>query len=373
MANDRPTGRSPFEIIQELEDISGGLGDWVENATPTNPVTQAIQGRFRAQCDSYSNAPEWFKNLQTPGQRGVALICDPYLDSVGSGPPVVSPPPFQGGQCDGVLYNIAVFFERDTGGGASSVAFFDVPGPVSSITNEDNPTRFTARVIADDGNYNQVRFGSFGGPYVITDIEVDRADGQPDNCGNPPGGGPAPNPNPRPDPGLDPGDEPFVDPKGRPVFPGPEVPNPFGDPIQLPNLPIPDPFAPNPDDAPPEPIGGEPTEPGDKGEPDSPIETETGGEEEQTDPNRWLMGVFVAVTEAPPRASGFQTSAGFVYTEAGFVYQGAGDELEYFEESERLLSGGQYFPATRGYDTWRVVAAPFYRLEVTPFYKEKEE
>jgi hypothetical protein len=54
---------------------------------------------------------------------------------------------------------------------------------------------------------------------------------------------PGPNPNPRPDPGLDPEEEPFVDPKGRPIIPMPRITDPFGNPVQLPNFPLPNPFS----------------------------------------------------------------------------------------------------------------------------------
>jgi hypothetical protein len=154
----------------------------------------------------------------------------------------------------------------------------------------------------------------------------------------------------------------------------PPITDPFGDPIDLPNLPLPD-FS-NPSLYPepePAPTGGEPTEPGDKGQPDAPVDIPAGDEAEETASDRWLMGVLVEVTGAPSSASGFQTSAGFVYTSAAFVYQGAGDELEYYEESQRLLGNGQYFPAKKGYDTWRIVNSPFYTTKVTPYYKEKDD
>jgi hypothetical protein len=211
--------------------------------------------------------------------------------------------------------------------------------------------------------------------FTLLENEIFRLGGEPDNCGNPPV--PVnPNPNPRPDPGLDPGEEPFTDPDGRTYLPMPPITDPFGDPIELPNIPLPEFGNPSlyPKDEPDRaPAGGEPEEPGDKGDPDAPVDTGPGGEEEAVDEDRWLMGVSIEVMESPSRASGFQTAAGFVYTAAGFVYMGAGQPLEYYEESERMLDGGQYFPAKKGYDTWRVVANPFYNLRITPYYKDKEE
>jgi hypothetical protein len=152
----------------------------------------------------------------------------------------------------------------------------------------------------------------------------------------------------------------------------PPITGPFGDPIDLPNFPLPDFSQPSLYPEPPSEPQGEPSEPGDKGQPDTPTDIPPGGEAEQTDSGRWLMGIFVEVAAAPSNASGFQTAAGLVYTSSAFVYMGAGSELEYYEESQRLLGNGQYFPAKKGYDTWRVVNSPFYNTKVTPYYKEKE-
>lgn len=232
MANDRGTGRNPYEIIRELEDISAGLGEWVKSGTPSNEVTEAIQTRFRSQCDSYSNAPEWFTSLQTPGQRGVALICDPYLDSVGSGPPVVVEPTGD----DYIDFFDGVRFEEGisiTGDGVGNLCVKQY-----EVTSRNTNVNLTGlRVEQCNGTVlNSVTFVNLqivGSGCCIGETNP------------PPEADPTiePNPNPRPDPGLDPTEEPFEDPTGQPVFPCPEIPNPFGDPIQLPNLPIPNPFA----------------------------------------------------------------------------------------------------------------------------------
>jgi hypothetical protein len=375
MANQRNTGLPIGRVIEEITGFTGPISEFVEGPEPDIPVARELHQQLRKNCDSYSRAPSWFTGQTGGFQIGVGLVCDDYLDSVGSGPPVISPPAFTGGQCSGDDYNIFFDAYRTDIGPSDTRTFFAGPltGPIVSINAVQNGTQVVVSAENEAGQTVSNSTGFTSAPLTITNGRVVNTDDPSDPCGDPPGGEVGPNPSPRPDPGLDPEEEPFTDPKGRPVFPGPEIPNPFGDPVKLPNLPMPNPFVRNPEDTPSEPAGGEPVEPGDKGEPDPTTETGSGGEEEQTDTERWLMGIFVEVIAAPPRASGLQTSAGFVYTEAGFVYQGAGDELEYFEESERLLSGGQYFPATRGYDTWRVVASPFYNLRVTPFYKEKEE
>lgn len=397
MSNDRNDYRgNPLDLIETLADVAGGLGDWIANGTPdSGSIAGEIQQRYRDHCDAWSNNPSWVQQIDPGARLFLSNACANWLDSQGSGDPVTTPPPFEGGQCAGVEYEVT--FQRNSftviSCSSGTPQTFNVNqqavsrlfGPLSGgelvANGEGNcgTSRFTATLNGFDsqGNPDSVvlwdvnraittRISSISGSIT----SVVRVDGQPDNCGNLPGET-GPNPNPRPDPGLDPEDEPFERIPGRPVLPMPRITDPFGEPVQLPNFPLPNVEGPSlypGDDIP----GGEPTEPGDKGDPDPPTETTPGGEEENTDSSRWLMGILVEVTDAPGRAPGFQTQAGFVYTEAGFVYQGAGDELEYYEESERLLSGGQYFPAVKGYDTWRVVANPFYRLKVTPFYKEKD-
>lgn len=382
MSNDRDDYRgNPLDLIETLANVAGGLGDWIANGTPASgSIAGEIQQRYRDHCDAWSNGPTWVQQVDPGARLFLSNACSPWLDSQGSGDPGLEVP-FTGGQCPGVLYRIDWSSEWEFPNGFVDDAdgfYVDVPGPISGVQTRQEGNELV-RFVTDQndneypfpGETNQSPNPNSNYVRYELDLQVTRQDGLADDCGSPPGTV-VPNPNPRPDPGFDPEDEPFERAPGRPVLPMPRITDPFGDPVQLPNFPFPNVEGPTlyPEDDPI--LGGEPAEPGDKGEPDPPTETSPGGEEEETDSSRWLMGILVEVTDAPGRAPGFQTQAGFVYTEAGFVYQGAGDELEYYEESERLLSGGQYFPAVRGYDTWRVVANPFYRLRVTPFYKEKD-
>jgi hypothetical protein len=157
----------------------------------------------------------------------------------------------------------------------------------------------------------------------------------------------------------------------------PPITDPFGEPIELPNFPLPD-FG-NPSLYPPDSGAGgdggppKPEEPGDLGEAEDPEETEEGGEAGRCLTDKWLQGIAVEITAAPGNASGFQTEAGFVYTEAVFVYLGAEEQMEYYEESARVLASGQYFPGKDGYNCWNVVCAPFYKAKITEFTKPIEE
>lgn len=367
MTNDRPTGKQLRDVLSETVGLSDTISQFLTDPAPSDPVGNAIHANGRNVCDSYSNAPEWARQL-LPGTGWLAMdgLCAQYLDSVGSGPPTPGAEqsltefldgqdlsPYGGANIRYQDYRTGSFFTRCTsgyntgfGGAGPEVSFKSCAGVVNAVVT----TRPDLMTVLSWG-------------CCTTPLE-------PPPEVPPPV--PGPNPNPRPDPGLPPTGVPFRDPKGRIVLPTPEIPNPYGDPIQLPNYPLPDPTETNPDDRPGNPLGGEPENPGDVGEPDPPVDTSLGGEQSGEDTERWLMGVKVEVIAAPPRASGFQTSAGFIYTAAGFVYMGTSEELEYFEESERLLESGQFFPAVRGYDKWRVVASPFYNLRVTPYYKDED-
>jgi hypothetical protein len=266
----------------------------------------------------------------------------------------------------GLTYDVGVFYEQISGGNAGSVAFFDVVGPISSITLVDDPQRFRARVIADNGNYDQTRAGNFGGPYEITNITVERSNGLSDNCGDPPAGDPVvvPNPNPRPDPGLDPEDEPTEDPTGRPVLPMPDLPNPWGDPISIPSIPLPsfgDPKYEPSNDPSPEP-----------GEPGTPVDIPEGGEAEDTaEDGQELVGVRLEFTTVPgkPRQPG-NVIGPQLYVGAAYVYMGIDGQGLELQSEGTVIESGQFFFAERPADKWKVIAALGYAVRVTPYYRE---
>ena len=164
----------------------------------------------------------------------------------------VGPPPFTGGQCPGVSYRVNVVYRDEVFSNGSwrsreFTAFADVIGPVQGIDCVDTPTQVSKVIVVFDGSGNAIetipRLGCDAcdvAPdlwrnceYEITSIE--RRDGQPDNCGNPPGVGipvpfppapatpdfPAPEDIPDPPPG----------PEGPQGEPGPQgQPGPAGQP-----------------------------------------------------------------------------------------------------------------------------------------------
>lgn len=104
-----------------------------------------------------------------------------------------TPPPFEGGQCDGVLYSIRAQFTRndDPGKTVFGSARVTVIGPIQSVFN----------LFGEDPDFSGIYVRHAGGvstmsssrvTRVFRDIEfvapiLERVDEQPDECGNPPG------------------------------------------------------------------------------------------------------------------------------------------------------------------------------------------
>lgn len=385
MANARPSLRTnPIDFIKNLADVAGGLGDWVANGSPpSGSIPAEIQQRYRDHCDAWSNSPTWIQRLDPGARLFLSNACKPWLDANNSGDPVpVSPAiPFSGGQCPGVTYNVNYTrVYADFGGSqcqfqnsASSTATASLIGPISGFAIEPfgsaqcGPLGVeyvafdqTGRVVLQ--NPSSPRGSNVPG-CTLTINEVARADGLPDDCGNPIDF--EPNPNPRPDPGLDPEDEPFEREPGRPVLPMPEIPNPFGDPIQLPNFPLPriDGPSPFPVDEP------DLAPPGDPGVP----ETISGDEdtEGEAGDGETLTGVLIEVAVAPNFARVVQNVSVPTYIGACYVYLGWEDQLDLQPEGQFLVDG-QFFAAIPGMTHYRVRSAVGYTLTVTPFYAPTE-
>lgn len=276
---------NPITAISTLTAIQDGIGNFVAGPEPANPVAAAIQRRYRAQCDSYSNAPSWFQGLVEASNNGGATmdnICGPWLESQGSGPPDYAPV-FEGGQCPGVAYNWSVSYERSTRFNADGSCNFSArsdsgtaTGPLTAAYNDfevspgstdcDNGQYFSWALRSGSGSLVAGEFNAGGArSYRNFSWTITRADGLPDDCGDQPPSVIEPNPNPRPDPGLDPSEEPQPGPTGDPVFPMPDLPNPFGDPIPLPDFGSPFPFNAPLDGGGGQPYAPPPPEPGPEG------------------------------------------------------------------------------------------------------------
>lgn len=123
-------------------------------------------------------------------------------------PPISQDPPFQGGQCPGVFYGVfySTLTQQLSEDGTEVV---EVPGerstsglgPIVSVTSEpvgeETPEGFQGYdtiLVSEGGNRETV---IVTGPVRSTGIvRVDRADDQPDDCGDPPPDGPPVDPTP---------------------------------------------------------------------------------------------------------------------------------------------------------------------------------
>ena len=382
MSNNRPTAPDPFDIINFFEGVTGEMGSFISGPTPSNGIAAAMQQRMRDQCDAWSNWPAWGQALTGPSRFTMDNMCDPWLQSQGSGGPTEQPPPFTGVQCDCARYRVrAQGTFTDTFGNTNRPYTFPsqfIRGPLSSSTVELGPgglqdLRWTYQCKGSDPSQYPAcgavqtfsrTTSTTSPPAAVTSMEifvVDAPDG--DDCGDPPGEI-GPNPNPRPDPGLDPTDEPFDDPTGQPLLPMPPITNPLGDPIQLPNIPIPK--------------FGQKTYPG-SGTEDVASDPGTAGPasdtglgestEGEADPGDELVSVLVEVLSAPQRPRSLNLGGRTYYIGAGFVLIGSEDGLEIQREADYLFSG-QMFYAERSSTHWAVSAQPGYNLRVTPYYRE---
>lgn len=178
----------PAEVTQELADFR----------------TETISAIRRGFCTLSETAQDWGLGLAAGAEyRGVSasvnilrflqrLTCDREPDPEEYGPP------FSGGQCSGVAYDVTVFYEvfsagvlidtdtrtlRPNGAVYSVVPVFDneLPGTSYQIQLRVDPA-------TNSGNaFYNVSAGSGGGPYSgsATIVSVVRVDGLPDTCGDP--------------------------------------------------------------------------------------------------------------------------------------------------------------------------------------------
>jgi len=372
VSNDRDTADfAPF--VENLKEVVDNVSAFVAGPEPSSPIAAAVHRRYRDACDSYSNAPGWLKAMNPLARDGVGVVCNPYLEGVGSGQPGVGPTTEEPRGCQPIVYDeVRVTGLKGSSAGPVEGSFinwtFDnIQGPVTSPVVL-NPGTTNSRLAVTNGVGVQVLGGTetFGwGPAWISDTDPDDPPGL---CGVPevPIG---PNPNPRPDPGLPPDDEPFEGPGGEPIFPMPEVPNPFGDPVQLPNFPGPNPAEPVPPQGPGD--QPDPVPPGDTGSPKAPQDTGLGEEAEGAESDEYLVGVAIAVLSEPSSARVTFTPSGPVYLGACFLYMGGNGGLDLQQEA-RYLQDGQFFYAPETANAWKVIAAPGYNLRVTPYYREVE-
>lgn len=162
----------------------GGLGGYLEDlqdrrqrAGDPNDTSPAANFTRRA-CDAVARS-----GLPPALAPHAHYACGPYWDDAPYDPPADPIPPFEGGQCPGVLYDVSLSYGSDN------------TNPIDTVfTNQLGPVNF--RVESDSG-FNTYYLTSAGndGPLVVSLLTdenpffsitgVSRVDGQPDNCGDP--------------------------------------------------------------------------------------------------------------------------------------------------------------------------------------------
>lgn len=179
------------------------LGEWdTAQGELTDPLADGPRPAInRAVCDAYATSlgASVINAGVGAAQFAIGEFCRPYYDDIGAAPPALEPP-FQGGQCP-VAYEVRLFNQF---GGSVRFNPDSQPGPYSnfrltrtavSSTTENVNARLT------DGNGNDISASRVGVPKNWEySIQFTRDDGQPDDCGDPPGEfTPSPNyPTPRP-------------------------------------------------------------------------------------------------------------------------------------------------------------------------------
>lgn len=270
---------NPIKIITGLIKVQEQVGEFIANG-PDTGLPGHVRNQYRKRCDQFANLPTWVEVLGTGSAGTMRRMCTPYWDAGGFDGPEVAPPPFTGGQCAGVLYNISATVTATspfTGAVFTTTSSVARAGPIQAVI----PTALVNRSVctlpggaSGFRTFSNIRLritvtangisapapstvipGDWGPSTctlnpaepndlaVLTNLVITRADGLPDECGNLPDTV-RPGPNPPPDPGPTPGPEPTTDPD-----------NPFGPPL-LPIPPYIDPVFGPTDIGDPDPDGG---------------------------------------------------------------------------------------------------------------------
>ncbi len=220
---------NPIEIIKQIQEVENIWGDFIQNG-PDDGFGGYVRDQYRKRCDQFANLPPWARQLSSPATGSLQRACKPYWDDQGVDGPVARQP-FNGGQCEGISYNIQWSFTNTSGNTATGTAL-GVRGPIIGIQPLP-PNQFggvTLQIISGDESQNPRGIGTTNPANADSGqiVSIVRNDGLADECGDPP---PIiePGPNPPADPGPTPGPEPTDDPRGRP-FPFIPIPD-YEDPV----------------------------------------------------------------------------------------------------------------------------------------------
>jgi hypothetical protein len=358
-----------------LDQIATGEGEYIRSGEPQGVVGKIGQAVARSYCRQYGADPGAAK---FGNAARIENACRPYLDDIDPGNGAAIELPFEGGQC-ATRY-------RFRGAGSTTVTncqgtgpvvvnantlivLSNVPGPIAStqllLTSPTNCGfgSVSLRVVNGAGTAFQAIITSptFTGNAKLeiggVGFTLERFDGLPDDCGNPP---PVVR---QPSPVGDPSPPPFR------FNPGPEIDievdvdvSPEGDIIiDIGGGPVTvDPFPEAPTDT------GPP--PGDIGEPGASGDTGAGGDTEgEAGTGEVLVGLRIEVLESPPQANQYVEG---VFRGACYVYMGVEDNLDQDYGGSMLKSGQFFFAEKDNLTHWLVSANNGFRFSVTPYYRE---
>jgi hypothetical protein len=173
---------------QELENNSGG-----------SFLVKAVNSAKGAVCDSYHTYKDWYhSNIDLAAPAG--LLVEQVWDNLCPlEPPYQSPPPpsppFNGGQCVNVLYHLSMDALQERGVLAQGLGFINIPGPIHSIKPISRPSeggtegdiKITYGSTSQTKRFTNCNNGgspTFCGFTKVQNIQISRADGLADNCGN---------------------------------------------------------------------------------------------------------------------------------------------------------------------------------------------
>ncbi len=362
--------------------------EWLAGPEPSNPLSKWQWDNGREICNRWAAG----KTPQIlPGREAFYRnTCSPYIeDNFGPVPDGSLEPPFTGGQCAGVSYDVKFNSRRadllvcnsgvkavSNGSADNRVGGRSYTGPITSMNVAPaEPQRcgflkLRLTIVSASGTFQvDVTSVPSGNPTLITGgslagLRAERVTGT-QNCGNPP---------PLYDPGSPltgiPGPAPIPQPPGTPwPFPGFKVDvNPdgtinvdFGDGGPTETIdPTSDPGG-----------GGEAIPPGDQGQAGDDAATGEGGDAEGEAPEgSVIVGLLFELIAAPPNASQFAPE---VFRAAAYIYMGGNSGLDLLFAGGQLRDGQFVYAPVDNCTKWRVKANPGYNWRITPFYREVAE
>lgn len=353
-------------FIDAVKSVTNDVGDvftdrpaFVAGNEPRGPLGDAVRAVTRLNCRQWARSDKSGFSTRVNAYNGE--VCGPYLDSLGENPdsPTIAPL-LEGGQCPGVSYRV---YATNENGARFLVG--EQNGPITVRRGDNWRPDNRELIIGYPGSPN------WRAVYNAT-VDVERSDGNPDECGN---------------------GEPNITPPSTvtpvtPVPPSITVGLPgvgpvdvtvditvTGDPqICIPVLGVCETITIGPPErgpAMPElPGGGGGLPPGDVGSPSVPQLTGPNGEAEgAAPPGTVLVGLRLDTALIP---DGAREYAPETYRGAAYVYMGTPAGLDQDFAGSILRDGQFIFAEKENLTRWAVRGNNGFSWSVTPYYREVE-